>query len=904
MTFDDSLDTTLGFEGGYSDSPTDRGGPTINGISSASWPADFQAVKNLTDSGQTDQAAQYTRDFYKKNFWQPIGGDSLPPDVAHVAFDTAVNNGVGTAKQLLAQSKGDPQTMLQLKQQHDEQIAQNDPTQAANLPGWTARNAALGTKVASASNVLSDADDPMGINGTGAAASPANNPSAGVSYADADDPMGINPKTSSGMLAQLGRSGVGMPAGWGPVISDPKIGDTLYQGAKQGFGWGWTDEAQALAAQAAAPSTPGVYTEAEKEYQQEIEAAKQRDPEMYNAGMMGGGALTGKSVFNAIKALGGGALGQILPEAISGAGVEAGAAPTIADVGRSALGNAGASTALAALAGAGQGTTPESRLANATNLPMLGGAALLGTIPDAVEGGSAALKALAKTMNPAPLEASEFIAGHLNSRPDMQDALENYNTNALQAARAGIPATLGENLEDPSIIKQQTVAAGEPGSMGKMQAFNDARDQLIPQKLQQVAASLGPAGDNDEAAQQLVAAGKSAAQQITAQLSAKAQPLYEQAFGANQSMISPEINRILDTPSGKEAMKRAVGLMQNNGVNVAVSDPALTEQAAESGIKTGAGVARGLKMQTLDYVKKAFDDMYGEEVSTVNPGMPVPNKARTILSLKNSLLDEMDSMDATKMGNNPGAYAQARGIYSGQPDMLTMRERMGGLAGLNNDKPGNVARAMQGMGNTAATQTATALGPKAGLVPQSLIYNALENSNEATGAYGVPGKIYNTPAKRELLSNFLPEDKMSDVEDTMDTINRANTRFHNRGNSVTAPLEQAQQNAEAAAATSGKFMSTLKAISAAAHGDLPGVGMNAMDLVESKKGLSPNFYNDMADLMTTDKGAQLIETLKNNPDAFERPGFQRLFQQEIGKSLNKPKLSVMKALTGYAAGGN
>jgi len=38
---------------------------------------------------------------YERDYWQPICGDSLPPRLAICVFDTAVNQGIGTAAKLL-----------------------------------------------------------------------------------------------------------------------------------------------------------------------------------------------------------------------------------------------------------------------------------------------------------------------------------------------------------------------------------------------------------------------------------------------------------------------------------------------------------------------------------------------------------------------------------------------------------------------------------------------------------------------------------------------------------------------------------------------------------------------------------------------------------------------------------
>jgi hypothetical protein len=88
-------------------------------------------VKNLTKP----QAEA----IYKTRYWDAIGGDNLPPKTAEIAFDAAVNQGPNYAKQLLAQTGGDPQKMLQQRAQDYAQLVQSDPRQAQYLPSWMNR---------------------------------------------------------------------------------------------------------------------------------------------------------------------------------------------------------------------------------------------------------------------------------------------------------------------------------------------------------------------------------------------------------------------------------------------------------------------------------------------------------------------------------------------------------------------------------------------------------------------------------------------------------------------------------------------------------------------------------------------------------------------------------------------
>jgi len=115
-------------EGGYK--PADSNGAPVNfGINQKANP-DID-VKNLSQ----DQA----KGVYKSRYWDPIGGDQLPPQTAAVAFDAAVNQGVGYAKQLIQKTGGDPQKMLAQRMQDYIDLTKKDPSKAPLLNGWLNR---------------------------------------------------------------------------------------------------------------------------------------------------------------------------------------------------------------------------------------------------------------------------------------------------------------------------------------------------------------------------------------------------------------------------------------------------------------------------------------------------------------------------------------------------------------------------------------------------------------------------------------------------------------------------------------------------------------------------------------------------------------------------------------------
>lgn len=150
-----------------------------------------------------------------------------------------------------------------------------------------------------------------------------------------------------------------------------------------------------------------------------------------------------------------------------------------------------------------------------------------------------------------------------------------------------------------------------------------------------------------------------------------AAPLYESAFKANQNIQSQAIDRLLRTPAGSSALKAARIKMQNDLSLMARPDPELAEQIKESGQNLKGGVSSGLKLRTLDYVKRALGDMIG---ASKRAGLD--DDVRILTARKNELVKALDEADVTaKAGPNStkpegGLYAQARKAYSGPSQSL------------------------------------------------------------------------------------------------------------------------------------------------------------------------------------------------------------------------------------------
>lgn len=129
-SFDEALERTLRYEGGYN--PNDVGSPTMMGIRQASNPdVDLRRVK---------EDPEYRSNIYRERYWNPIGADRMDPKLATIAFDTSVNLGPGRTKQLLEEAGNDPIKLLQLRQRHyDNLIARNPEKYGQYGGGWTSR---------------------------------------------------------------------------------------------------------------------------------------------------------------------------------------------------------------------------------------------------------------------------------------------------------------------------------------------------------------------------------------------------------------------------------------------------------------------------------------------------------------------------------------------------------------------------------------------------------------------------------------------------------------------------------------------------------------------------------------------------------------------------------------------
>ncbi len=156
------------WEGGFSNHPADRGGPTNHGITATVYSA-FIGHQASEDEVRK-MPLQIALAIYRSRYWRPINIDFLPELLQPIVFDTAVNMGPNTAIRLLQQGLSDLgyilkvdgiagattskiahsavakfgakpviDALLDLRRQRYLKIVANDPSQDAFLNGWLNR---------------------------------------------------------------------------------------------------------------------------------------------------------------------------------------------------------------------------------------------------------------------------------------------------------------------------------------------------------------------------------------------------------------------------------------------------------------------------------------------------------------------------------------------------------------------------------------------------------------------------------------------------------------------------------------------------------------------------------------------------------------------------------------------
>ncbi|MBP7662281.1 MAG: hypothetical protein KA770_00230 [Shewanella sp.] len=397
-----------------------------------------------------------------------------------------------------------------------------------------------------------------------------------------------------------------------------------------------------------------------------------------------------------------------------------------------------------------------------------------------------------------------------------------------QAEFESVLASLGSN-KDKALIQsagQRTTNLGKgaaqyPSGEAKSTEFFTRATDAAPDKLKSsLAKTVSPSTNYSSDVDSLLESGR-----------AKAAPLYNDAFKINQQVQSPVIDKILQTPEGKTALNEAVANMQNEMARVAKPDPELTQMAREIGLVAEGGVGRGLKLKTLDYIKRSMDDTIKTAIRAGDDG-----QVRRITALKNSLVGEIDSADKS------GLYAKAR---STSGDYLSTKQAMeDGLNFLKDDSE-NISRRMSNMGKAEKDAY------RAGVV--KVLRNDIDNKYDGQNVARLFDKQSNRVKLQSLLS---PKDYMKLLDDATATDKIYKLRNEIIGGSPTAGKQIAAQ----------EFQNGLNDIAIdVATGNPIGAGYKAVKRIAGKliDGISDKSAGEVADILYTKDPKEKYQIIKS-----------------------------------------
>lgn len=186
----------------------------------------------------------------------------------------------------------------------------------------------------------------------------------------------------------------------------------------------------------------------------------------------------------------------------------------------------------------------------------------------------------------------------------------------------------------------------------------------------------------------------------------QAAPIYKQAYEAHQSLTNPALNRLLTSKVGQQALGEARFINEAERASGASTylgaiDEELT-QAAREAVDVGKmaspgrpGVIKGFSLETWNQIKMGFDSLLDKPAYRNELTGRLNKRGHAVDQMRRTLLKELDK--AT--GGEKSAYAKARGIYSGDAEVLgALRD---GRKAMNLD-PEQITRNLGSLSNAGA----------------------------------------------------------------------------------------------------------------------------------------------------------------------------------------------------------
>ena len=141
MNFETAFHKLLGHEGGFVSHPRDPGGATNWGVT------ERVARANGYTGDMRELPVDFAKMVYRKDYWDAVRAEELPPQIRYAVFDAAVNSGVGTSVRWLQQAVGatadgvlGPKTLAAIQEVHPDGLLRRmlakRLTAMTSMSGW------------------------------------------------------------------------------------------------------------------------------------------------------------------------------------------------------------------------------------------------------------------------------------------------------------------------------------------------------------------------------------------------------------------------------------------------------------------------------------------------------------------------------------------------------------------------------------------------------------------------------------------------------------------------------------------------------------------------------------------------------------------------------------------------
>lgn len=541
-----------------------------------------------------------------------------------------------------------------------------------------------------------------------------------------------------------------------------------WQGLKKGATFGFGDEAQAAIAALWANKMGGVdydtaYNQALGDFRQDYENASKAHPYITFGGEMTGAGLTSAAAlgklssvnklakyarqhpFGAASATGAISGGLYAAGASDGSPQERGAAALVGGGIGAAAGPAGA------FLGQKIGSAGSSLLERAKSVLGKKPQPVVNTLDDVAE------RAGEVVLNNSG--AGEGAALAKIKKAIKQDFPDNYEE-VFQAWASGDKALI-ESYGSRLRTLGQGAAQYKSGKAVAQTYFDDVIAEAPEKMKKAVSKNISSVDNYFKTADDILASGR-----------AKAAPLYEEAFKANKSISSKEIDNILATPAGRKALKDAARVMQNDRALMGLPDSELKaiqrDMAAIGKMDDVSGpVASGLNLRTLDMVKKNMDDEISKLYSAGDR-----QQGKVLNNLKNDLVRELDNADLTGMAGSKarkidgGAYQRAR---QASGDYLKVTNSMEAGKQFNKLDPEQIVKAMKN--STEEEKVAFKIGVG------KQIRDAIDSKAEGVNPYKA---VFGSKTQKDRLAKILSPDEFRNLERSL----KAEDRLYQMRNEI------------------------------------------------------------------------------------------------------------------------